>query len=403
MKLAQDYAESQDRRRWVLSILLTVALYLLAGGVAFVVNLLSPPEELVLSNKTVVVDLQGPIKEKSGRGSIYPSDVGEEGETVALPSAASAQPSASNSAKTAPKTAAPVSKPAAPKPAAPKAATEKPAPTPQSQPVQEKRTSPLDLVSAVEETKPSTEKETTQTAQKPAATTQPAEALSTAPQAQASGQTATQAEEEQPWSPSGPRSSKSGQTGANQFLYVPGQGMVLWGEGNSYIVRKAERGSGIETAFGGAKGTVGHNLYVPVSDSMPVPESIPASIYDKGAVKQSAETAAQRKRDFLTYYELKGDTYVLKKPVPLEKRGLIWPILDDGKYDMTKADYKQDKNLTPVIIGFTITKDNQLKDVQILQSSGYPDLDRAVEYGFKRASFWNKTGETVPGKFTYYF
>jgi len=179
--------------------------------------------------------------------------------------------------------------------------------------------------------------------------------------------------------------------------------MVPWGEGNSYIVRKAERGSGIETAFGGAKGTVGHNIYVPVSDSMPVPESVSVSIYEKGAVKQSVEAAAQRKRDFLTYYELKGDTYVLKKPVPLEKRGLIWPILDDGKYDMTKADYKQGKNLTPVIIGFTITKDNQLKDVQILQSSGYPDIDRAVEYGFKRASFWNKTGETVPGKFTYYF
>jgi len=106
MKLAQDYAESQDRRRWVISILLTVALYLLVGGVALVVNLLSPPEELVLSNKTVVVDLQGPIKEKSGRGSIYPSDVGEEGETVMLPSASPAQPAASNSAKSAAKPAA---------------------------------------------------------------------------------------------------------------------------------------------------------------------------------------------------------------------------------------------------------------------------------------------------------
>jgi TonB family protein len=216
-------------------------------------------------------------------------------------------------------------------------------------------------------------------------------------------QTDTQTEAEEPWTPAGTRSSKSGQTSANQFLYVPGQGMVPWGEGNSYIVRKAERGNGIETAFGGAKGTVGHNIYVPVSDSMPLPTSIPASVFDKALANEKPETAAQRKRDFLTYYELKGDTYVMKQSVPLEKRGLIWPLLDDGKYDMSKAEYKQGKNLNPVIIGFTITKDNQLKDVQVLQSSGDPDLDRAVQYGFTRASFWNKTGETVPGKFTYYF
>ncbi|MCE5255731.1 MAG: energy transducer TonB [Spirochaetaceae bacterium] len=390
MKFALDYAGTQERKRWILSFVLTAAFYLLIFVIAFVIQLMSPPEELVLSNKTVVVNLAGPEKLKTGLGSIYPSDVGEEGSTVEAPAAPPALPKASVPTKTAPQK--------TPEKAKTEVAQAKPAqtaPQPQAQP--ETRTSPLEMVSQVDTKPPAADQEASQTAAKSTQTVSAAEEQQPAAQAQ------PPAEPESPWAPSGPRTSKSGQTGANQFLYVPGQGMVPWGEGNSYIVRKAEKGNGMETAFGGSKGTVGHNIYVPVADSMPLPSTVPVSVYEKGALRQSAEAATQRKRDFLSYYELKGDSYVMKKQVPLENRGLIWPILDDGKYDMTKAEYKQGKNLSPIIIGFTITKDNQLKDVQILQSSGDPEIDRSVEYGFKRASFWNKTGETVPGKFTYYF
>jgi len=130
---------------------------------------------------------------------------------------------------------------------------------------------------------------------------------------------------------------------------------------------------------------------------MPLPSSVPASVFERAIANEKPETASQRKRDFLSCYELKGDTYVMKKAVPLEKRSLIWPLLDDGKYDMSLAEYKKGKTLSPVIIGFTITKDNQLKDVQILQSSGDPELDLAVQYGFTRASFGTKPERLYQG------
>ncbi|HOV94355.1 MAG TPA: TonB family protein [Spirochaetales bacterium] len=390
MKWFGGSGSSEDRKRWTQSVFLTVALYGVLGLVAFLTQTMSPPQELVLSNRTVIVNLDGPVKEKSGRGSVYPSDVGEEGETIQLPEPAVTQQKTQVPANAAPKVVAAPQTQAESKPSAKPTTTQanKPAPTPATppsvaNPAQDVRTSPLALVSAVQDEQ-KTPPGTSQTSTNPPKQEAP-----------------TQVEE--PWTPSGTRSSKSGQTSANQFLYVPGQGMVPWGEGNSYIVRKAERGSGIETAFGGARGTVGHNIYVPVSDFMPLPSSVPASVFERAIANEKPETASQRKRDFLTYYELKGDTYVIKKEAPLDKRGLIWPLLDAGKYDMSQSEYKKGKNLSPVIIGFTITKDNQLKDVQILQSSGDPELDSAVQYGFTRASFWNKTGDTVPGKFTYYF
>ncbi|HNX73492.1 MAG TPA: hypothetical protein PKJ53_04885 [Spirochaetales bacterium] len=408
MKWFGGSGSSEDRKRWTQSVFLTVAFYGVLGLVAFLTQTMSPPQELVLSNRTVIVNLEGPIKEKSGRGSVYPSNIGEESETIQLPKPAVTQQKTQVPANAAPKVAVAPQTQTASKPTAKPttAQASKPAPTPASppaiaNPVNDVRTSPLALVSAVQDEQkapPSTSQANTNPPKQQA----PTQAANVA-EDQSPAQTEDKAQVEEPWTPSGTRSSKSGQTSANQFLYVPGQGMVPWGEGNSYIVRKAERGSGIETAFGGARGTVGHNIYVPVSDFMPLPSSVPASVFERAIANEKPETASQRKRDFLSCYELKGDTYVMKKAVPLEKRSLIWPLLDDGKYDMSLAEYKKGKTLSPVIIGFTITKDNQLKDVQILQSSGDPELDLAVQYGFTRASFWNKTGETVPGKFTYYF
>jgi len=72
-------------------------------------------------------------------------------------------------------------------------------------------------------------------------------------------------------------------------------------------------------------------------------------------------------------------------------------------YNAEKADYKAGRTLNPVVIGFTVTKSNQLRGVELLQSSGDPDIDAAVIYGFKRAAFWNKTGETIQGRFVYRF
>jgi len=42
-------------------------------------------------------------------------------------------------------------------------------------------------------------------------------------------------------------------------------------------------------------------------------------------------------------------------------------------------------------------------DVRLVSSSGSTEVDEAVIYGFRQASFFNKTGYAVGGKFVYQF
>lgn len=173
-------------------------------------------------------------------------------------------------------------------------------------------------------------------------------------------------------------------------------------------IHKAEKGSASDTYLGGAQGTVGHNLYVPIYYSLPLPSSVSASIVnaipdqktDFGTVMW---TAQERKKEFAKFYDFDGTSYRLKADVPLELREPLWLILEDAGYNPADADYRKGKTLNPVVIGFTVTKDRQLKGADILQSSGDPEIDKALLYGFKRASFYNRTGETVPGRFVYRF
>jgi TonB family protein len=147
---------------------------------------------------------------------------------------------------------------------------------------------------------------------------------------------------------------------------------------------------------------------VPVYYSFPLPRTVSAAVFN--AIPDLVEppktviyTAQERKKAFLMYYDFDGTAYRLKKDVDLDRREPLWQILEDARYDMANAEYKQGRNLNPVVIGFTVTKDKQLKGAEILQSSGDQELDKSILYGFKRASFWNKTGETVLGRFIYRF
>jgi hypothetical protein len=44
-----------------------------------------------------------------------------------------------------------------------------------------------------------------------------------------------------------------------------------------------------------------------------------------------------------------------------------------------------------------------LVDVRLVSSSGSSEIDEAVVYGFRQASFFNKTGNAVSGRFVYGF
>lgn len=364
MKSTASYAEIEEKKRKLVSFGITIGLYALALGVSVVIGILNPQEQ-VFSNTQVIVNLPGPEAPEPGLGSLNASEVGEEKPRQEAPAPAKAS---SGSTKI----------------EAPKAKSAE---------------KPVDKTSPEPNASPSS----------PAGSSVPA--LESSPLAQTPGaQAAAQSAPPEPVEPyvPGPRGPGSRVSATNSAVLVPGQGEVPWTQGNSVTIHKAEKGTSSDTTLGGAQGTVGHNIYVPVYYSLPLPTVVPASVYDAIPSQITPPntviyTAQARKKAFSSFYELDGSSYRLKSDVPLDQREPLWQILEDAGYDPSRADYKQGRNLMPVVIGFTVTRNNQLKGVEVLQSSGDPEMDRAVLYGFKRAVFWNKTGETVPGRFTYRF
>ncbi len=366
MKFPSSYAGKEERKRKLVSAGITFGLYAISLAVGIVLGILNPSEQLY-SNTTVILNLQGPETPQLGLGSVNPSEKGEEKPEPEAPAPAK---TSVESAKTE---------------AAPKAKSE-------TRPVE--KTSPALAPSVPPPAK---------TASTLPPDILPAEAPTQGSPSSAPAETAPV----EPWVP-GQRGPGSRVSSNNSSVQVPGQGEVPWSKGNSVVIRKAEKGNSVETTLGGAQGTVGHNIYSPVYYSFALPRVVPAAIYN--AIPNLVQppntiiyTAQARKKAFANYYEFDGSAYRLKTEVPLDQREPLWQILEDAGYDAAAADYKQGKNLMPVVIGFTVTRDNQLKGVEILQSSGDAEMDKSVLYGFKRAAFWNKTGETVPGRFTYRF
>ena len=366
MKSTASFAEIQEKKRKLSSAGITAGLYCMAFGLGILFGILKPQEQ-AFSNMTILVNLAGPEAPKPGLGSLHASEVSEE--TLAQEAPAPVKTASKDTKIEAPKVKSAV------KP------VEKTAPEPKTV-----STAPTGATGAV-----------------PVPENLSQEGAPGLPQ-----ETATAAPiPEEPWVP-GARGPGSRVSASNSSVNVPGQGEVPWTEGNSVTIHKAEKGMASDTTLGGAQGTVGHNIYVPVYWSLPLPRIVPASVYsDIPDLVQPPNTviytAQARKRAFSRYYEYDGASYKLKADVPLDQREPLWQILEDGGYDAANADFKQGRTLMPVVIGFTVTKDKQLRGVEILQSSGDPEIDKAVLYGFKRASFWNKTGETVPGRFTYRF
>ena len=365
MREPLSYAQKEEQRRKLISVAVTAGLYTLILAVGIILGILNPSEQ-AFSNTTVVLNLSGPVTPDLGLGSVAPSEKGEE----------KPEPEAPAPVKTASTDTAKIESPKVKSP---------------DKPVE--KSSPEPKVATV-----APQPQTSESIPMPTAPQDPG-APSSAP--------APEPIPVEPWVP-GERGPGSRTTGTNSSVLVPGKGEIPLTQGASVTIRKAEKGNSVETTLGGAQGTVGHNLYAPVYYSLPLPKTVPASVYESIPdmvipPNTVIYTSVARKKAFSAFYEYVDGLYRMKNDIPLDQREPLWQILEDAGYEAANADYKQGRTLMPVIIGFIVTKDNQLKGVEVLQSSGDPEVDRSVMYGFKRAAFWNKTGETVPGRFTYRF
>ena len=165
----------------------------------------------------------------------------------------------------------------------------------------------------------------------------------------------------------------------------------------SVTFRGSEMGSTLATTFGAPSGQVGRNIYVPIYLYMPLPSRIDDSIYRN----------IQAKETFRSYYQASGSQWVLKSQVPLPQRGDFWTMLEAAGYDASTADFRTERKLSPVVLEFAVgplTKGRaELLDLRLASSSGSSEIDEAVIYGFRQASFFNKTGNAVAGKFVYSF
>ncbi|MDX9827395.1 MAG: energy transducer TonB [Spirochaetia bacterium] len=382
MNPTRSYAEKQERKRKLTSLGITAGLYLLAFAVGLALEILNPREE-DFSNMTVMITMPGPTTNEIGLGSFKPSEEGETADKI--------EPSAPK------KTEAVLDKAEAPKVESPKKPVEEASPSPSrletpAAPPPPPEPIPEAVVAVASQPIPPD----------PGA----ASAVQAAQAASVPESTTQEAPPAEPWVP-GQREQGSHISQTSTMLYVPGKGLVPY-SGDTVTIRKSEKGSSSDTTLGGSQGTVGQNIYQPVYSSLPLPRTVPAAVYNAipdlimppNVVIYSAQA---RKRAFTAYYEFDGSAYRLKTEVPLEQREPLWQILEDAGYDPAKSEYRESRKLNPVVIGFTVTKDNQLRGAEILQSSGDSQIDQAVLYGFRRSVFWNKTGETVPGRFTYRF
>jgi outer membrane biosynthesis protein TonB len=347
MTEALSYAQKEQRKRTLLSYIIAFSFYALVFGAGILFDIFHP-QTVDFSNSTLLVNIQGPVMNDVGRGAPI-----EKKDSVNL---------------------------------------EQPAPAP----------APAKAIPQAKQSAPAAS--TTGTSLAPPEKASPAE-TALAPASVQEPQAAPVPPE--PWVP-GARAPGSRVSSSESSLLSPGEGQVPWGTGQAVRINRSEMGNSVETTLGGSSETVGQSLYVPIYLNLPLPAvvsanyftAIPDEIIPPNTIIASSEA---RKRAFLNYYAKSGDEYRLMSDVPLEIREKLWEMLEDAGFDAAKANSGIDGSLNPVVIGFSVTKDKQLRGVELLQSSGNPDIDASILYGFKRAAFWNKSGETIQGRFVYRF
>jgi hypothetical protein len=172
-------------------------------------------------------------------------------------------------------------------------------------------------------------------------------------------------------------------------------------------IRGEEHGNSHETTFDATEGRVGRSLYVPIWTFLPLPKTVENRIYD-AIPGDGFRTSVEQKARFRNHYEFESGIWKLKQNAPLDQRQGIWLILEGGKYELSRADYKTGRALSPIQIRFKVgpaqgNRPPVLESVELVESSGDPEIDAAVLFGFRRASFSNDSDRSVTGRFTYRF
>ena len=187
------------------------------------------------------------------------------------------------------------------------------------------------------------------------------------------------------------------------------------GGSGSVTYRGSEQGNALDTVLGASSGTAGRILYAPIYGYMPLPSRVPASIYEAiPADKAGYFPAEARKKTFLKYYQVEGDVLRLKEPVKIDQRQGLWLMLEEAGYDLASADYKDAVKNRVVVIEFVLSNTKQkdkggkpekveLVEVSLVSGSGSAEVDEAVLYGFKKATYFNQNDHAIEGKFSYRF
>ena len=169
-----------------------------------------------------------------------------------------------------------------------------------------------------------------------------------------------------------------------------------------------DNGNTYDTSFYNVKGSVGRVLGSSVSLYMPLPQQVLGSLHDAiGTGKLNFPSRPRQLEIFESWYVRNGNNWQLRvDTVPVEQRDQLWAILEGAGYNLSQADYRY-KNLRPVILEFTLGKSDTgpatVKEVRVIQSSGDGAVDDAVIYGFRRATFANKTSDEIKGRYSYFF
>jgi outer membrane biosynthesis protein TonB len=389
------WIRAQDRKRNLVAAASTACIYALAILGAWAIGLLAPAT-LASVPSTVVVDLGG-IEGKPGEvpqglesAPDRPADAlpGAAPPPAAAPAAKEA-PSASAAAIPEPEPAKAIAPPKAPaakvpaKAAAPKAALPKP--------VAKAAPSSVKTIPAKDAAKEEAAAAQDAAAQA-AAQARAAEEEAALRAAAATAQAAVSPPKTRTFG-----SSSSSGNGAPVSSTGTGSSPGVAGATGSVTFRGSEMGSTLTTTFGASSGQVGRNIYVPIYMYMPLPAKVGDAIYRN----------IQAKETFQAHYRSSGSDWILSSQVPMAQRGEFWSMLEAAGFDASGADYKTGRKLQSVVLEFAVGPVSKSKvelvDVRLASSSGSSEVDEAVIYGFRQASFFNKTGNAVSGKFIYGF
>jgi outer membrane biosynthesis protein TonB len=396
------WIRAQDRKRNFVAAASTACLYALAVLGAWAVGLLAPVT-LASVPSTVIVELGGA---EGPSGEVPQGLESAPDRPPGTPPGAAPLPAAGTAAPAAPSAAVPKEEPISPK----ASAATLPAPAPAK----------ASVAKAVPKAppKPAAKSVPAKNAPAPASSkTIPAKADALTPaqaaaaQAAADAQAAQSAQEEAALraaaataaATAGPPKTRTFGSGSQAASGSPvtsggtGSAAGVAGGTGTVTFRGSEMGSSLTTTFGASSGQVGRNIYVPIYMYMPLPAKIDDSIYRN----------VQAKETFRSHYQASGSDWLLKSQIPMSQRGEFWTMLEAAGYDAAGADYKAGRNLKPVVLEFAVGplagKKVELVDVRLISSSGSSEVDEAVIYGFRQASFFNKTGNAVGGKFVYGF